>query len=196
MSEVYRGVKFKTIFLEKNIIKNKKIKELIKYGRKFAELGLSPKYDGGSAGNLSFRTKDGFITTSSRSDLSCLKKEKFAEVIDCNFNKKEVYLKGLKEPSSETFLHYSIYKRRKDINVIFHVHDNDALKHAKELKIPVTHEKKFYGTIELSNEAIKILKNNDYIALKGHGIVAMGKTIEETAKLILKKFGEGKRLER
>ena len=102
------------------------------------------------------------------------------------------YVNGVKEPSSESFLHYSIYKEREDVKAIFHVHDDGVLKHAKEMNIPVTHEKKFYGTIELSSEAMKILKNYDYIALKGHGIVAMGKSIEETSRLVLKKFSEGK----
>lgn len=174
--------------------KIKKINELINWGKKFAELGLSPKYDGGSAGNLSFRTERGFIVTSSRSDLSSLKEEKFTEVIKCDFNKKEVYVRGVKEPSSESFLHYSIYKKRRDVNVIFHVHDDGVLKHAEEMKIPVTYDKQLYGTIDLSDEAMKILKDNNYLILKEHGIVAMGKDIEETGKLVLEKFEEAKEL--
>ena len=192
----YIGVRFKTIFLNKNIVEDKKIKELIKWGRRFGILGLSPKYNGGSAGNLSFRTKDGFIITSSRSDLSDLKKEKFTEVINCDFDKKETYVNGINEPSSETFLHFSIYNKRKYVNVIFHVHDDGVLKHAEEMKTPVTHEKKLYGTLELADKAMKILKKNNYIILKDHGIVAMGKSTEEAGKMVLNKFEEGKRWEK
>ena len=192
----YIGVRFKTIFLNKNIVEDKKIKELIKWGRRFGILGLSPKYNGGSAGNLSFRTKDGFIITSSRSDLSDLKKEKFTEVINCDFDKKETYVNGINEPSSETFLHFSIYNKRKYVNVIFHVHDDGVLKHVGKMKTPVTHEKKLYGTLELADKAMKILKKNNYIILKDHGIVAMGKSTEEAGKMVLNKFEEGKRWEK
>lgn len=195
MPEAYTGVKFKTIFLNKEIVEDNKINELIKWGKKFAELSLSPKYDGGSAGNLSFRTKNGFIVTSSRSDLSSLNEEKFTEVIKCDFNKKKIYVRGIKEPSSESFLHYSIYKKREDINVIFHVHDDGVLKHAEEMKIPVTHNRQPSGTVELAEEVIKILKNYKYIILKEHGVVARGEAIDEVGKLVLEKFEEGKKLE-
>jgi ribulose-5-phosphate 4-epimerase/fuculose-1-phosphate aldolase len=195
MTEEFIGVRFKTVFKNKNLLSDKRIDELIKWGKKLFDLGLSPKFGNRSAGNLSFRTKHGFIITCSGSLKSKLTKKDFIEVVNCDFDNKKVEIKGIRDPSSETFLHFAIYKKRRDVNAIIHMHDLDVLKNARKLKIPETHDKKLYGTVELADEAMKILKNNDYIILKGHGIVAMGKNIEKTGTLVLKKFKEGKRLE-
>ena len=187
MSEEYAGVKFKTIFLEKKEITDKRIDQLILWSRKLAELGLSPKYENGSAGNLSFRTEKGFVITGSRTDLSKIKESDFVEVFECDTNKKELYAIGLKEPSSESFLHFSIYKKRKDINVIFHVHDDVVLKSSNLI---ITAKEQPYGSLELVNEVLKVLDNNDYILMKNHGSLALGKTIEETGKLVIRRHEE------
>jgi L-fuculose-phosphate aldolase len=188
MPEAYTGVKFKTVFLEKSIVKNEKIKELVKWCNRFAKLGLSPKYGDGSAGNLSFRTEKGFIITGSRTDFSAIKENEFTEVLECNADKKEVCVIGLKEPSSEAFLHFSVYKERKDVNAVFHVHDNAVLK--ANLNLPTTEKEQPYGTLELVNEVLKVLDNNNYIVIKNHGVLALGKTIEEAGELAVSKHEE------
>ena len=187
MSEEYVGVKFKTIFLEKKEVTDKRIDQLILWGKKLAELGLSPKYGNGSAGNLSFRTKKGFIITGSRTNFSKIKESDFVEVFECDINKKELYAIGLKEPSSESFLHFSIYKKRRDINVVFHVHDDVVLKSSN---IITTEKEQPYGGLELVNEVLRVLDNNDYILMKNHGSLALGKTIEETGKLVIRRHEE------
>ena len=61
MTEEYIGTKFNTVFLEKRIPENDNIKKLIFWGKKFSLLGLTPTYEFGAAGNLSFKTETGYF---------------------------------------------------------------------------------------------------------------------------------------
>lgn len=177
MTEKYLGVRFKTVFLKKKIPKNKKIKTLNKWCKKFSKAKLAPKIGKGSAGNMSFRTKNGFIITDSNSDLGKMKKQDFVEVVNVNLKTKTIKVIGKRVPSSEAMLHNVIYKKRKDINAIFHGH--------KKKKCPTTKKEKPYGTIDLVKEVLKILKNNNLICMKNHGFISMGKTMDKAGKLIL-----------
>lgn len=138
----------------------------------------------------SFLNKEGFFITASFANLANLKKEDFVEVLNCAASAKEVTVNGKKPPSSETFLHYLIYKNRPDVNVIFHVHDekiiNNAQRLAREFKIPVTKEEKPYGTIELAQEVKKVLGKNNYVIMKNHGVIGMGKDVNKAGEVITK----------
>jgi ribulose-5-phosphate 4-epimerase/fuculose-1-phosphate aldolase len=185
MSEIYSGTKFKTIFKEKKVLNNKKISELTKYCNKFTELGLAPFVDGGHAGNLSFRTENGFIITAAGTDLAKTSEEDFVEVI--NVNNSEVTVIGTKEPSSETLMHNAIYQKRPDINAIFHGHDKAVMENPQEL--PITEKEQPYGSLELVQEVIKLLntlnENTNYIIIKNHGILSLGKTMEQAGNLAI-----------
>ena len=64
MTEQYSGVKFLTIFEEKLVpLHNVEAEELIEWCRLFAKKGLSTRIGKGFSGNLSFRTKKGFVIT-------------------------------------------------------------------------------------------------------------------------------------
>lgn len=187
MAEEYVGVKFEVRFLEKKEIIDDNIKELIVWCRKFNELGLAPKYDGGSAGNLSVRTEKGFIITGSNTDFSDVKEDGFVEVTNCDKEKKIITCNGVKKPSSESFLHYSIYKKRSDVNVIFHAHDDIVLKKLDEV---ATENDQPYGSIKLVQEVIKVLKDNYYIMMKNHGVISLGSTMEKAGELLIRKHEE------
>ncbi len=183
--EKYFGTKFKTIFIEKRKIENKNIKRLKFWGKVFGKLKLASKVEGGFSGNLSFRTKKGFIITASGANLSELKDFDFVEIVKADIKNKKVFVYGLKYPSSESFLHYKIYELRNEIKAIFHGHDDLILKFYKQLKIPVTKKEAPYGSISLANEAINILKEHpkiNYFILKNHGFVSLGKTIDQAGK--------------
>lgn len=189
--EKYTGTKFKTFFvLKKTNPPIQKIKEINKWCKKFAGLGMLPAAGGGFCGNSSFRFKEGFFITASFVNLADLKKEDFVEVLNCAASAKEITVNGKKPPSSETFLHYLIYKNRPDVNVIFHVHDekvmNNAQRLAREFKIPVTKEEKPYGTIELAQEVKKVLGKNNYVIMKNHGVIGMGKDVNKAGEVITK----------
>ncbi len=186
MTEIYSGIKFKVTF-DKNRKPVSKKSELLKaWSRKFSELGLAPRYENGCGGNLSFRTSGGFIITAAGSDLGKLDDSDLVEVLAADISTRQVFVIGVKEPSSESILHHEIYQRRHDINAVFHGHDDLVLRYNSQLKLPVTEKEHPYGTIALVWAVTRLLKD-DYILLKNHGFLALGKDMDEAGKLSLKK---------
>ncbi len=179
MSEEYSGVKFKTIFKEKKKLKNEGIEELNNWCKSFSELDLAPEVAGGYAGNLSFRIPGGFVITAAGADLGNLSDEDFVEVIGVDMNLKQIFVCGLKEPSSESFLHHAIYMKRQDIFAVFHGHDELVLKYNDKLNFPVTENEQPYGSMELMDEVVKILDNLNYILIKNHGFLSLGETMSD-----------------
>ena len=176
-------VKFSTNFISHEIPQDARIDELKKYCRKFHELKLAPYFDGISHGNLSFRISPGenaFIITGSQIGLQKeLSDDCFVKVMDCDFKKKIVHAAGTREPSSESMLHYSIYRERNDVNAIFHGHSESILMIAQRLNIQQTLKEEPYGSIELVRSVMDILKQNYFIVMKNHGFLSLGKNMND-----------------
>jgi len=189
MSEIYIGTKFKYINKGNKISKNKGLVLLKKWCNIFNQNSFAPPYPGGSSGNLSFRTeikKNNFIITASHTALSDnMNENDFAEVIFCSEKDNIIHAKGHKEPSSETLMHYLIYKNRNDINAIFHGHSDEIMKLAKQQGFPETEIEFDYGTVELAKEVVKTLKNHNFVILKNHGFVSVGKTQEDAGTQVI-----------
>lgn len=186
-----------------------KIRELIKWCNIFENLGLTRSEKKSknnlsssetlySSGNLSFRVKRNsfLITASCLKSKKNLKKSDFVLVKGCKINRRKiVYAFGSKDPSSESILHYLIYKNRKDVNAIFHGHfpsKNDEknlyklLKNSKvgeklnKIGISVAIAKKEKsGTLALAKRVLEVLNKNNFIVLKGHGFVSLGKDMKD-----------------
>ncbi|MFH1697370.1 MAG: class II aldolase/adducin family protein [Candidatus Diapherotrites archaeon] len=194
--------KFATIFLERRVkdapIYTKQINELIGIGRGFAKAGLLESEREVNAGNLSFRTRAGMVITASGADLAKLKKGDFIEVLDWGSAKAGdfVFARGAKEPSSESVMHFEIYRARKDVKFIFHGHSGKILKRAKALGLACTKRQKPFGTPELAWEALDVLgaeigngggkTKTDFAVMKGHGFLALGKTAKQAGECALK----------
>ncbi|MCK4311794.1 MAG: S-methyl-5-thioribose-1-phosphate isomerase [Candidatus Cloacimonetes bacterium] len=191
--EIYQGVKFQTVFEKKQAPRNKRIENLKYWCRIFHKKNLAPPYPEGSFGNMSFRIKEGknrFIITGSRIGLkNSLTNNSFVEVVNCDFENKTIYVNGTREPSSESMLHFAIYKIRPDINAIFHGHCAELLENASKLEIPTTFKEEPYGTIELVNSVLEIIDKNNFIIMKNHGFITIGKTMKE-AGIITEKYYE------
>ncbi len=170
---------------ENNFPPNNKIPELNQWCKKFAEYGLAPKNEKEYAGNLSFRTPIGFIITAAGTNLGNLDGSDFIEVLGADSFTKRVIARGSKQPSSESILHYAVYQHRKDINAIFHGHDEIILNCSQELDLPVTRHEKPFGSNELMQEVMRILAACNYVVLKNHGFLALGRTLEETGRLAI-----------
>lgn len=179
--EEYCGVKFKPVFVLKNLPHHPFLEELKKWCAVFHEKGLAPPYTGGSYGNLSFRTQNNsFIITGTSIGLKdTLDNSCFVEVTYCNIPQKNVYIKGMREPSSESFLHHTIYRDRPDVNAIFHGHHALITQNAGILGIPETKEKTSYGTIELAESVLNILDKHRFIVIKEHGFVSMAGNMQQ-----------------
>jgi L-fuculose-phosphate aldolase len=181
----YGQIEFSTVFLGKDAPVNEGIKKIILWGKKLSLLGLTPTYEFGAAGNLSFRTKHGFIITATGEDIGNLKEEDFVEVRECRIGKREITAFGKKEPSKEAMFHCAIYAARLDINVIFHVHDDYAVKNCDKLGLKCTANERPPGSVELVKEIINIIGEHDYIVVKNHGIISLGNSFEEAGERII-----------
>lgn len=188
----YGGVKFKTVRLDKKAPSDPRLKELKYWCGKFHDYNLAPPYEGGSYGNLSFRVKKGsdeFIVTGSRIGLKdSLLNKCFVRVSRVDLDKGLVYSRGIKEPSSESLLHFAIYRKRKDVNAIFHGHSKEILCSAGKLKMRRTKTKEPYGTLKLVKSVLKILGNKNFVIIKGHGFISMGKTMSRSGREALKAY--------
>jgi len=184
----YEGVKFKTVLIARILPGDKRIDNLRYWCREFARNNLAPRYDGGSFGNLSFRVSSGenrFIITASGVDLGgVLDEDCFCEVRDVDLKKRIVYASGKNEPSSESMLHCAIYNKRPDVMAIFHGHFDMASEIWKK-GIPITKNEAPYGTIELVNEVISIVHRGDFLIMKNHGFLSLGKSMDDAGKLAL-----------
>ena len=189
MSEVYEGVKFQYIEIQKTAPEHVLLNELKHWCSVFNDYNLAPPYPGGSSGNLSIRIKPGsdqFIITCSHTSLNeNMADSDFSEINECNLNENLICAKGFRAPSSESFMHYLIYKKRPDINAIFHGHSDEIMQHTGNLNIPQTEVELPYGTGELAELASDLLKNNNLAVLKNHGFISIGKTPEEAGKNLI-----------
>jgi L-fuculose-phosphate aldolase len=106
-------------------------------------------------------------------------------------------IEGHGKPSSETFLHLGIYNERKDLNAVVHTHSPHATGFSmseKELKRlegfgsienPYIMQVKYSkpGSSELANDTAQMMKDEDAVILKNHGVVAAGINLNEAALL-------------
>jgi len=150
-------------------------------GKELSERNLLPKYGQSSFGNMSIREGNSFIITSRKSDKAELKIEDLIEITKIDHKEKIKYVNGNKKPSSDLLVHNIIYKALPEINAIIHVHDDKIVQKANKLGLPVTDSDYPCGSLEAAKEAIRTIKrtNSRYIIMKNHGILALGKNLEE-----------------
>jgi ribulose-5-phosphate 4-epimerase/fuculose-1-phosphate aldolase len=181
----YHGVKFKTKIIGASFPISSQIDELMSWCNLFAKNGLAPSHPEGTYGNLSIRMNDGILITATSLDLG--KKLQYSDFIfvqNCDFELYEMTVMGNRAPSSESPIHWTMYKLRPEINAVFHGHHDTLLSLAKELQIPETVAEQDYGSPALVNE-VKKLAHYDFFNMKNHGFISMGKTMEEAGNLAL-----------
>jgi len=188
MSEKYQGVKFNFALVNIKKLDDYRITKLKKWCEVFDKENLAPAYFGGSFGNLSFRLEKGkniFIITGTQVGLkSKLDNEKFVKVLDCNLYTKEIFAEGTIKPSSESMLHYAIYKTRPDVNAIFHGHSADILNSVVKLNFTETLNEEPYGSIELVNSVLEILNDKTkFFIIKNHGFFAIESDMDRAGNL-------------
>lgn len=189
MSEEYIGVKFKPV-LVKGKTEKTHASELISWCRKFFNQKIASL--NGPAGNISVRTKKGFLITPSGRNFSSLSENDLAEVIELNEETKTVKALGLLFPSSESFLHAAIYNARHDVNAVMHGHCDFITKNCAGLGIPETFKEAPYGSLESKEEVLKILKGHSFIQIKNHGFLSLGSSLEEAGENVLNQLKKQK----
>ena len=179
-------IRFNSVFVSEKIPSDTKNIELKEWIEKFQKNNLTPEIEGNYTGNLSFRSKEGFvITASGLKNKENLTNDCFVYVKDYNKKTNTFYVEGKKKPSSESIMHHLIYITCKDLNAVFHGHNDLIVKNAEKLKLPITKKEYEWGTLELAKEVLKALGDNKLIVLKNHGFVSLGKTMKRAGELAL-----------
>lgn len=184
--------------LDRRNIDNLK-KEIIKIGKDSSSF----RYVTTVGGNISVKVEDNiYLITATEISLDELD---FYNIVLIN-QKGELIEEGLK-PSKEAGLHLEIYKKRKDVKAIVHLHPivSTTLATIDEPITPVCGEQKFFlgskiGTVpylpaggeKLKMSVAEELSDSNVVILKNHGSVTVGSNLKEayyrTVKLEMAAF--------
>ncbi len=156
--------------------------------KKLAELGLNK----GTSGNASVRTDKGFLVTPSGMAVEQMSATSMVEV---DMNGQAI---SAGKPSSEWRFHRDIYQARPEIQAIVHTHSMFATSlSCLRQNIPPFHymiavaggkdircaEYALFGTQALSDAAIVALENRKACLLANHGMIALGKTLDQAVSV-------------
>ena len=187
--EKYQGVKFNCRQIAGSFTAAKQpLLHLNRWSYLFSQLGLTPIHADGAYGNHSCRTgmSSFFITKSGMVPTENMDENDFAHIIDFKESSNELFFEGLSTPSSESLLHGLIYTTNPNIQAILHGHCSLFLKHAVALDLPTTKTFYPYGTRELAESALDIIKSSTRsFILRDHGFVSLGENIEEAGNVTL-----------
>ncbi len=185
-------VTFRTVFRDKTTPHDDRIAELRHWCIRFHQLGLTPLYLGSSLGNLSFRLKENknsFIITASQLRVKDdLTDDMFVTVHSCDLTQGMAHVSGVKEPSSESMLHFEIYRNRQDVGAVFHGHSDLLLRHGEKLDIPVTEREEEPASAALVESVLDILGNESFLIMKGHGFLSLGRNMKEAGEEAVKLY--------
>ncbi|MBW2674898.1 MAG: class II aldolase/adducin family protein [Deltaproteobacteria bacterium] len=187
-------VSFTTVFTDNLPPVDSGIEELKGWCHRFHERGLTPSFEGSSLGNLSFRPEKGnnsFIITASQLEIKeNLTEDAFVRIHACDFDRGIVRASGTREPSSESMLHFEIYKARKEIGAIFHGHCAPILERAEEMRLPVTRREEAFGSSALVRRVLELLDDHTFVVMRNHGFLALGADMKSAGELALRVHGE------
>ena len=159
--------------------------ELIRVAKKVYSKGLVHA----NIGNISCRVGDKVLISVLGVPLDNLDQDGNVVVIDLKGN----LLEGKAEPSSEKLMHLKLYNTRDDVEAVIHTHSSyaSAFGYLRKGIQPVNPESEYllrkvpivppfmYGTQELADSVAKHLKDNRAALLAGHGVITVGKDLEE-----------------
>lgn len=166
--------------------------KLLELTLELQSLGLNE----GSSGNCSIRDHDGFYITPSGLNPKAMSAE---DMIFMNFEGSVKSTHNPKrKPSSEWHFHNAILKSRNDVNVVIHTHSNFATTLSLFRKdIPAFHymiavaggnsircsDYELFGTQALADSALKAIKERKACLLANHGMIAVGRNIEDALNI-------------
>ena len=145
-----------------------------------------------AAGNVSLRTRDGFLVTPSGVPADALTAD---AIVTMGFDGKP---KSSGKPSSEWRFHRDIYAVRKDVGAVVHTHSPAATALACQRRgLPPFHymiavaggadircaDYALFGTQELSDAVLVALEGRKACLMANHGMIAVGKDLAEALSL-------------
>lgn len=159
--------------------------DLARYGRMIEQRGLTA----GAGGNISVR--DGRMVWVKPSGYSMAEVE--GKDMCCVELESGRQIEGRLKPTSELPMHLAIYKKRPDINVVFHTHSPFASglisshEEVRPMFAEVVGDLGNIGTVpymvtstqELADAVARAAERADTIFMKQHGVVCLGKTMKQ-----------------
>ncbi len=158
--------------------------QLVSIAQKLVALGLNK----GASGNCSMREDNGFIITPSGVDPEEMTADSIVRM------QMDGHFEANKKPSSEWHIHRDIYQQRPEVNAVIHTHSMFATTMAcLRQDIPPFHYMiavaggdsvrcapyALFGTPALSAVSMEALNNRKACLLANHGMIAVGRSIEE-----------------
>ena len=150
------------------------------------------KLNRGASGNISVKTKNGFLITPSGVTTERLNKEYLVELDNLG-----TPIVG-SNPSSEWCLHAEIYKSKREVGAVVHTHSNFAcaLSSLHEDLPPFSYmvavaggkdvrccDYAIFGSRELANKVVEALKGRKACLMANHGLVCCGEDLTEAMYL-------------
>ncbi len=154
--------------------------ELVKYGRKLVEAGLTS----GTGGNLSVYNREENLVAVTPSGIDYFE-TKPEDIVITDIDGKVV--EGEKRPTSELSFHLGLYKTRADVNAVVHTHSVYATTLAcMGLELPAVHYMVAFsgnkvplapyctfGTDELADTVAEYIGDYNALLLANHGLVTV-----------------------
>ena len=146
----------------------------------------------GKSGNVSARTRNGFLVTPSG---LAYEQTQPADIVAIDAAGKAT---GRRDPSSEWRFHYDIYRARPDCSAIVHTHSSFAVTLAcVRMDVPAFHYMvavaggssircapyATFGTQALSDHALAALEGRKACLLANHGLIALGADLDAALAL-------------
>lgn len=179
------GRKFRTEFVcEEFELEEGIASEFLNACRILDSEGMAPE----NAGNVSVRTHGGMLIKAGGKKLGSIGKDDVVLVDGYDERANTARVKGRSEPSSETPMHWLIYRDFPGINAVVHAHDSLVLENpelVEKLGIKTTEREFPYGTPKLAGEVVRNLKESRYVFIKNHGSVSVGKSLKNALDLML-----------
>lgn len=166
--------------LAPDISADRRLSLLTAWGRRLAELGVSPA----ASGNLSCRSAAGFVITATGVPLGAIAPEHWVEVTavePMHGGGLRVDSRGMFEPSRDSAVHAATYRRVPRASCVFHLHPDYLEELVDRLGVPATAAYYRAGTVESVREIERFLDATPdvgYFVLVEHGIVCTGPTID------------------
>jgi ribulose-5-phosphate 4-epimerase/fuculose-1-phosphate aldolase len=157
-------------------------------GERLARFGMAPA----NGGNLSQALEGGFVITTSGSNLGAIERGELAMVRCCSLDDEWVRYAGVAQPSSETLMHWLIYRDFPGAGAVVHAHDEaTAGLAALHANTPETPREEPYGTVALARLAAQTFAaGGEIIVLKNHGYLATGPDLEHAVETVVRKHLE------
>jgi ribulose-5-phosphate 4-epimerase/fuculose-1-phosphate aldolase len=190
-------IKFNCDWDKHSEISSKDIMPLNTWRNRLYALNLIGAYPSGIGfGNISVRTKgDEFIITGSATgNYAILTQDCYSKVVGFDIDKNYLKCIGLRQASSESMTHATIYSIDSKINAVIHVHHQELWKMLLH-KVSTASKDATYGTPEIAREMIRLFNDENagkkgIIVTEGHqeGVFTFGKDLDTAGNILMEYF--------